>query len=42
MKGERIGSYRVERLIGQGGMGAVYEAVHEQLGRRATIKLPAP
>ena len=39
MKGERIGSYRVERLIGQGGMGAVYEAVHEQLGRRAAIKL---
>lgn len=39
MKGERIGSYRVERLVGQGGMGAVYEAVHEQLGRKAAIKL---
>jgi serine/threonine protein kinase len=39
MEGQRIGSYRVVRKIGQGGMGAVYEAVHEQLGRRAAIKL---
>ncbi|MFO0576706.1 MAG: protein kinase [Polyangia bacterium] len=39
MEGQRIGSYKVVRKIGQGGMGAVYEAVHEQLGRRAAIKL---
>jgi len=39
MEGQRIGSYRVGRKIGQGGMGAVYEAVHEQLGRKAAIKL---
>ena len=39
MEGQRIGSYRVVRKIGQGGMGAVFEAVHEQLGRRAAIKL---
>ena len=39
MEGQRIGSWRVVRKIGQGGMGAVYEAVHEQLGRKAAIKL---
>ena len=39
MEGQRIGSYRVVRKIGQGGMGAVYEAVHEQLGGKRAIKL---
>jgi serine/threonine protein kinase len=39
MEGQRIGSYKVVRKIGQGGMGAVYEAVHEQLGGKAAIKL---
>lgn len=39
MEGQRIGSYRLVRKIGQGGMGAVYEAVHEQLGGKAAIKL---
>ena len=36
------GRYRVERLIGAGGMGAVYLAVHRELGSRVAIKtLPA-
>ena len=34
----RIGAYRVVRLLGQGGMGAVYEVVHEKLGVRYALK----
>lgn len=34
-----IGPYRVDRLIGEGSIGAVYEAHHETTGRRAAIKL---
>ena len=33
------GSYRVERLIGEGGMGAVYEAAHTRVERRFAIKV---
>ena len=35
------GSYRITRLIGQGGMGAVYEGVQVRLERRVAIKLMA-
>ena len=34
-----IGSYRVVRSIGEGGMGTVYEAVHEAIERRVAIKV---
>lgn len=37
--GTRVGNYRVERLLGKGGMGAVYEAVHLYIERRAAIKV---
>jgi len=33
-----LGRYRLNRLVGEGGMGAVYEATHQDLGRLAAIK----
>lgn len=36
---QQIGNYRLIRLLGRGGMGAVYEAVHVGVGGRAAIKL---
>ena len=42
MIGRNLGPYKVTNLLGQGGMGAVYEAVHEQIGRRVAIKLLHP
>ena len=35
-----LGKYRVERSIGRGGMGEVYEATHTTLGSRVALKLP--
>ena len=37
-----IGPYRVIRQLGEGGMGAVYEAVHEVIKRRVAIKVLHP
>ena len=32
------GKYRVERVLGQGDMGIVVSAVHEELGERVALK----
>ena len=37
--GQTIGNYRVEALIGSGGMAQVYRAVHVNLNRPAAIKV---
>jgi serine/threonine protein kinase len=41
--GERVaGKYELKRRIGAGAMGAVYEAVHVDLGKRVAVKLVHP
>ena len=40
--GTLVDAYEVEKLLGAGGMGAVYGAHHERLGRRAAIKVISP
>jgi serine/threonine protein kinase len=38
--GSRIdGRYTLQRVLGQGGMGVVYEGVHDELGRAVAIKV---
>lgn len=36
---DRVGSYRIVRLLGEGGMGLVYEAIRDDIGGRAAIKI---
>jgi len=40
--GSLIGNYQIEALLGQGGMGVVYEAIQLSLHRRVALKVITP
>jgi serine/threonine protein kinase len=40
--GQQVGQYRVQRELGRGGMGVVYEALHAEIGQRAALKTLHP
>ena len=42
MTHDRIGPYKIVRKIGEGGMGSVYEALQEPIGRRVAVKILHP
>ncbi|MFO0574042.1 MAG: serine/threonine-protein kinase [Polyangia bacterium] len=42
MIGQLINHYKVVRKIGEGGMGSVWEGLHESIGRRVAIKVLRP
>lgn len=42
MSGTMVGGYRVDRVLGRGGMGVVYEATQLSLNRTVALKLLSP
>src|SRR4030095_2353434 len=40
--GTTLGKYNIVRLLGAGGMGAVYEATHNEIQKRVAIKVLSP
>src|SRR3954449_1111927 len=41
-RGDTLAGYRIERVLGTGGMGAVYEATQQSLRRSVALKVIAP
>ena len=39
--GSVVGEYELEALLGEGGMGTVYRAVHPVIGKHVAIKILA-
>jgi serine/threonine-protein kinase len=39
LPGSLVGEYKVDKKIGEGGMGSVYSATHPMIGKRAAIKV---
>src|SRR5690606_38565992 len=37
--GQQMGPYRLEHPLGEGGMGLVYQAIHQDTGQRVAIKV---
>src|SRR5262245_42834540 len=42
MIGRTVGNYVIQTKVGQGGMGAVYVAVHPHISRRVAVKVLHP
>src|SRR5262249_9020407 len=40
--GRMVGEYRIEGIIGEGGMATVYAAIHPVIGKRAAVKVLRP
>jgi tRNA A-37 threonylcarbamoyl transferase component Bud32 len=41
-EGAMVGEYRIEGVLGEGGMGTVYAAVHPVIAKRAAVKILKP